>query len=55
VLIAPVSSTDEMIANLAETMKARGAVQAGEAIVITAGTPVGQAGSTDMVKLQSIR
>ena len=54
VLIAPVSSTDEMIASVAATMKAAGAVQPGEAIVITAGTPVGQAGSTNMVKLQSI-
>jgi pyruvate kinase len=35
-------------------MKARGAVKSGDTIVITAGAPVGQAGGTNMVKLQSI-
>jgi pyruvate kinase len=54
VLIAPVSSTDEMIANVTGAMKARGAVKSGDTIVITAGAPVGQAGGTNMVKLQSI-
>jgi pyruvate kinase len=54
VVIAPVSSTDEMIANVTCTMKAMGAVKPGDTIVITAGTPVGQAGGTNMVKLQSI-
>jgi pyruvate kinase len=54
VLISPVNSTDEMIANVTDTMKALGAVKPGDTIVITAGTPVGQAGGTNMVRLQSI-
>jgi pyruvate kinase len=55
VLISPVQNTDEMIANVTNTMKAMGAVKPGDVIVITAGTPVGQAGTTDTVKLQTIR
>jgi pyruvate kinase len=54
VLIAPVSNTDEMIGNVSRTMKAMGAVKPGDTIVITAGTPVGQPGGTNMVKLQTI-
>ena len=54
VLIAPVNSTDEMIVNVTRTMKAMGVVKPGDAIVITAGTPVGQVGGTDMVKLETI-
>ncbi len=54
VLIAPVNSTDEMITNVSRTMKAMGVVKPGDAILITAGTPAGQAGGTNMVKLQTI-
>ncbi len=54
VLIAPVNSTDEMIANVSRTMLAMGAVKPGDTIVITAGTPVGEAGGTNMVRLQTI-
>jgi len=54
VLIPPVKSTDEMIANVTHTMKAMGVVKTGDRIVITAGTPAGQAGGTDTVKLQTI-
>ncbi|HEY3398637.1 MAG TPA: pyruvate kinase [Armatimonadota bacterium] len=54
VLIAPVQDTDEMIINVTRTMKAMGVVKPGDVIVITAGTPVGQAGGTDTVKLQTI-
>lgn len=54
VLIAPVNSTDEMIANVSHTMKAMGVVKPGDVIVITAGTPVGRPGGSDTVKLQTI-
>ena len=54
VLISPVETTDEMIANVSHTMKAMGAVKTGDVIAITAGT-VGQAGTTDMVKLEVTR
>ncbi len=55
VLVAHARSTDEMIANVTVTMKAMGVVRPGDAIVITAGSVLGEPGGTDMVKLQTIK
>lgn len=54
VLIPPVEDTDAMITHVERTMKQREAVKSGDVIVITAGTPIGQAGTTNMLKLQTI-
>jgi pyruvate kinase len=55
VLIAPVQDTDEMISNVSETMKNMGVVSPGDVIVIMAGTPIGISGTTNTVKLQTIK
>jgi pyruvate kinase len=50
-----VQDTDEMIANVSATMKQMGVVCPGDVIVIMAGTPIGVAGTTNTVKLQTIK
>lgn len=49
-----VSDTDTMIAQAIEAAQSRQYVQTGDVVVVTAGTPVGVAGSTNMIKVHTI-
>ncbi len=53
-LIPPAQNTDEMIANVTRQAKDNELVKSGDVIVITAGTPIGTPGTTNMMKLQVI-
>jgi len=54
VLIEPVMDTDEMLSAVERRMQESGWTKPGDVIVVTAGTPVGRRGTTNMVKLQTI-
>lgn len=47
-------STDEVIANAVEISKANGYVKSSDTVVLTAGVPVGLAGSTNLIKVQTV-
>lgn len=47
-------STDEVIANAVEISKAHGYVKSSDTVVLTAGVPVGLAGSTNLIKVQTV-
>ncbi|MEK8170345.1 pyruvate kinase alpha/beta domain-containing protein [Streptomyces sp. M19] len=49
-----VSSTDEMVAQVDEELLRTGRCQKGDLVVITAGSPPGVAGSTNMVRVHHI-
>ncbi|MGQ5709053.1 pyruvate kinase [Lactobacillus sp. PSON] len=48
------SSTDDMFEKAAEVAKAEGLVKDGDLVIIVAGVPVGESGTTNMMKLQII-
>ena len=48
------ATADEIFAAAASLVKARGLAKAGDLIVITAGIPMGQAGTTNMLKVERI-
>ncbi|MDO4432098.1 MAG: pyruvate kinase [Aerococcaceae bacterium] len=48
------ASTDAMLESAVELAKAKGFAEAGEAIIITAGVPVGQVGTTNLMKIEKI-
>lgn len=47
-------STDEVIANAVDISKAHGYVKSSDTVVLTAGVPVGLAGSTNLIKVQTV-
>lgn len=47
-------STDEVIANAVEISKEHGYVKSSDTVVLTAGVPVGLAGSTNLIKVQTV-
>jgi pyruvate kinase len=47
-------STDELIKNSIEAAKADGYIKAGDIVVITAGTPAGEVGSTNLLKVDIV-
>ncbi len=49
-----VTNTDAMIAQAIQTAQTSQYVQTGDIVVVTAGTPVGVAGSTNMIKVHTI-
>ena len=53
-LIPPAKNTDEMIDNVTRQARDNGLVRSGDVVVITAGTPIGTPGTTNMMKLQVI-
>ena len=53
-LVAFPADTDEMIANAVEAAISGGHVHNGDLVVITAGTPIGVPGSTNLIKVHSI-
>ncbi len=54
VLVKPTQSTDEMLAVAVDGGLASGLVSSGDLIVITAGVPVGEAGTTNLLKIHTI-
>jgi pyruvate kinase len=49
------STTDRMVAWVAAALKREGLVHPGDRIVVTAGTPIGQPGSTNFLKIHQAR
>ncbi len=54
VLVPPVESTDELLSNAVEYSKKQGVINSGDTVVITAGVPVGVAGSTNIIKVHRV-
>lgn len=52
ILVPESSGTDEMLALTVNTSLNQNLIQAGDVVVITAGVPIGQVGSTNMIKVQ---
>lgn len=52
VVVPHSSGTDEMVAVAVNTSLNKKYIQAGDIVVITAGVPIGQVGSTNMIKVQ---
>lgn len=54
-LVVPESlGTDELLSVSVNTAFAKGLVQSGDVVVVTAGVPVGKAGTTNMIKVQVV-
>lgn len=53
-VIERLSSTDEIFEKANEIAKEKGYSKPGDTIIITAGVPVGQAGTTNMMKIQEV-
>jgi len=53
-ILPPVSDTDDMVTMVERTLLERGLVQRGDAVLITAGTPLMVAGTTNLIKLHRI-
>jgi pyruvate kinase len=54
-LVPPVAHTDEMVGQVEQTLVGLGRAGPGDVVVITAGTPVGQPGSTNMMLIHRIQ
>jgi pyruvate kinase len=53
-LVAPVAHTDQMVAQVERALRELGRADAGDVVVITAGTPIGQPGSTNMMLIHKV-
>jgi pyruvate kinase len=51
VIIEPVNDTDEMLEHIERHMRDHGLAAPGDVVVVTAGTPVGRRGSTNLMRL----
>ena len=54
VLAPEVTSTDEMLGQMDSLLVERGLLCSGDKVVFVAGTPVGRAGSTNLMKLHRV-
>ncbi len=54
-LVDPADNTDGMLEHIEQRVRDMELAKQGEVIVVTAGTPIGQRGTTNMMKLQVIR
>jgi len=54
IIIEPADNTDEMIVGVEQRMRELGIVESGDVMIITAGTPIGAPGTTNMMKLQVV-
>ncbi|MCD6360466.1 MAG: pyruvate kinase [Armatimonadetes bacterium] len=54
IIIEPVDHTDDMIHNIDVTLRKLGMAREGDIIVVTAGTPIGRRGSTNMMRVHVI-
>ncbi|MFH7030209.1 MAG: pyruvate kinase [Heteroscytonema crispum UTEX LB 1556] len=53
-LIPPVSNAEEMFTNVVSTVVNMGVAKDGDQVVITSGVPVGQSGTTSLIKVHTI-
>ncbi len=54
IIIKPADNTDEMIVGVEQRVRELGIVESGDVMIITAGTPLGAPGTTNMMKLQVV-
>ena len=54
-LIGEAPSTDEMTAMIVREAAAAGLVQPGDVVVVTAGVPLGQSGTTNLIKVETVQ
>jgi len=54
VLVPPIRDTDSLLRSAAEAAERSGLAPVGSLVVITAGTPVGEPGSTNLIKVHTI-
>lgn len=54
IMMPYVNSTDELVACAVETSEKAGVVKQGDLVVVTAGVPVGVAGTTNMIRIQQV-
>lgn len=54
IIIDPVERTDQMIQNIDARLRELGMVKPGDIIVVTAGTPIGRRGTTNMMRVHVI-
>jgi pyruvate kinase len=53
-LVSPGTDTDQMVANATEAARLSGLVRAGDTVVVVAGVPVGLAGQTNLLKVETV-
>ncbi len=53
-LVAPVAHTDQMVGQVEQALLGLGRANPGDVVVITAGTPPGQPGSTNLMLIHRI-
>jgi pyruvate kinase len=53
-LVSPGSDTDQMVANATSAARQSGLVRSGDRVVVVAGVPVGLAGQTNLIKVQTV-
>lgn len=54
-LTPEMATTDQMVEYVARALRREGVVKPGDRIVVTAGTPVGQPGSTNFIKVHEVK
>jgi pyruvate kinase len=53
-LVSPGSDTDQMVANATSAARDEGLVRSGDLVVVVAGVPVGLAGQTNLIKVETV-
>ena len=53
-LVSPGKDTDQMVANATEAARESGLVRVGDTVVVVAGVPVGLAGQTNLLKVETV-
>ena len=53
-LVSPGSDTDQMVANATSAARDEGLVKPGDRVVVVAGVPVGLAGQTNLIKVETV-
>ena len=53
-LVSPGSDTDQMVANATSAARDEGLVRMGDLVVVVAGVPVGLAGQTNLIKVETV-
>ena len=53
-LVSPGKDTDQMVVNATEAARVSGLVRAGDTVVVVAGVPVGLAGQTNLLKVETV-
>jgi pyruvate kinase len=53
-LVSPGKDTDQMVANATSAARDEGLVRAGDRVVVVAGVPVGLAGQTNLIKVETV-